>query len=178
MCCIDRTPEARRLRPALPATLAAALLAAACTSPPPERAKPPPVVVPAPGAAARPLPPAPPPARGLPAPEAPRSTAQLREQAARRIAEANPALLYAGPVPEVLLAIPVLEVELNADGSIRRIEVLRQPRQALDTVPLAIDAVRRAAPFGNVSRLPRPWKFTETFLFNDERRFKLRSLER
>jgi outer membrane biosynthesis protein TonB len=77
----------------------------------------------------------------------------------------------------VLLAIPVLEVELNADGSVRRIDVLRHPKQALDTTQLAIDAVRRAAPFGSVARLPRPWKFTETFLFDDARRFKPRTLD-
>ena len=68
-------------------------------------------------------------------------------------------------------------MELNADGSVRRVDVLRPPRQAPDTVQLAIDAVKRAAPFGDVSRLPRPWKFTETFLFNDERKFKPRSMD-
>ena len=67
--------------------------------------------------------------------------------------------------------------ELNSDGSIRRIDVLRRPGQAPDTLQLAIDAVRRAAPFGDVSRLPKPWKFSETFLFNDERKFKPRTLD-
>ena len=38
-------------------------------------------------------------------------------------------------------------------------------------------AVHRAAPFGDVSRLPRPWKFVETFLFDDDRRFKPRTLD-
>ena len=41
----------------------------------------------------------------------------------------------------------------------------------------AIDAVRRAGPFGDVSKLPRPWKFAEAFLFNDDRRFKPRTLD-
>ena len=90
---------------------------------------------------------------------------------------ANPGITYDGDVPEPLLAIPVLEIELNADGSVRHIEVLRVPRQAKDTVQIAIDAVRRAAPFGDVSRLPRPWKFSETFLFNDDRKFKPRTLD-
>jgi hypothetical protein len=90
---------------------------------------------------------------------------------------ANPDGSYDGPVPEPLLAIPVLEIELDADGGVRRIQVLRQPGQALDTVQLAIAAVRRAAPFGPVSQLPRPWKFTETFLFDGQRRFKPRSLD-
>ncbi|MGH6609563.1 MAG: hypothetical protein ACRECQ_04840 [Burkholderiaceae bacterium] len=101
----------------------------------------------------------------------------MRFSAAKRINAANPDGIYHGRAPDVLLAIPVLEIELNADGSVRRIDVLRHPRQAKDTTQLAIDAVRRAAPFGDVSRLPRPWKFSETFLFNDERKFKLRTLD-
>lgn len=78
----------------------------------------------------------------------------------------------------MLLAIPVLTIELNADGSVRDIDVMRYPSQARDTVQLAIQAVRRAAPFGNVSKLPRPWKFNETFLFNDQRQFKPMTLDR
>jgi hypothetical protein len=81
-------------------------------------------------------------------------------------------------VPDPLLAIPILEIELNGDGSVRRIEVLRVPTQAQDTVQLAIDAVRRAAPFGEVSHLPPPWRFSEVFLFDDARRFKPRTLDR
>lgn len=102
----------------------------------------------------------------------------MRQQAALRLVAANPGMTYTGTVPDILLAIPVLEVELNADGSVRRIEVLRRPGQAGDTVQLAFDAVRRAAPFGDVSRLPKPWKFVETFLFDDARRFKPRTLDR
>ncbi len=97
--------------------------------------------------------------------------------AAERLVEANPAGTYGGPVSEPLLAIPVLEIELNGDGSVRRILVKRKPTQALDTVQLAIAAVERAAPFGPVSHLPRPWKFTEVFLFNEQRRFKPRTLD-
>jgi protein TonB len=95
----------------------------------------------------------------------------------RRLLAMNPGQVYDGPVPEPLLAIPVLEIELNRDGSVRSIRVDRRPSQAPDTVQLAIDAVRRAAPFGDVSRLPQPWRFRETFLFRDDRRFKPRSLD-
>ena len=105
-----------------------------------------------------------------------RSVQELRLQLARRVVAANPHLSYAGAPPEVLLAIPVLAIDLNADGSIHHIEVLRPPRQAQDTIQIAMDAVRRAAPFGDVSGLPRPWRVTETFLFNDDRLFKPRTL--
>ncbi len=98
-------------------------------------------------------------------------------QAAQRLVAANPDRSYSGPVPEILLAIPVLEVELHQDGSVKSVHVLRKPGQAPETVQLAIEAIHRAAPFGNVAAMPRPWKFTETFLFNDERRFKPRTLD-
>jgi len=138
-------------------------------APPPVVASPPPAVGTAPAAEAR---------RGLAAPKASRNWAEVRQQAAERLVAANPEITYVGRVPDQLLAIPVLEVELNGDGSVRRIEILREPRQAKDTLKIAVDAVRRAAPYGDVSRLPKPWKFTETFLFDDDRKFKPRTLER
>jgi hypothetical protein len=113
----------------------------------------------------------------LPAPGPVRTWAELRRQAAERMVAANPGITYMGKVPETLLAIPVLEIELNGDGSIRNIEVLRPPRQAKDTLQIAADAVRRAGPFGNVSKLPKPWKFVETFLFDEDRKFKPRTLD-
>ena len=113
----------------------------------------------------------------LTAATASRNWDEFRKQAGRRLVAANPQLSYTGAVPDQLLAIPVITVELNADGSIRRMEVMRHPTQAQDTTQLAMDALRRAAPFGDVSRLPKPWKFNETFLFNDDRHFKPRSLD-
>lgn len=113
----------------------------------------------------------------LGAPSTPRSWNEARLQAARRIVAANPDQTYIGKPPDMLLAIPVLSIELNADGSIRNIDVMRKPSQALDTVELAKQAIRRAAPFGDVSKLPKPWKFNETFLFNEQRKFKPMTLD-
>ncbi|WP_235835258.1 hypothetical protein [Piscinibacter terrae] len=150
--------------------IATAALLTACASPSP----PPPAPAPTP----RPSTTATVPAAGrLNTPGAVRSMTEMRQQAARRIVAANPNGTYVGTVPDILLAIPVLEIELNADGSIRNIDVLRRPGQAPETLQMAIDAVRRAAPFGDVSRAPKPWKFAETFLFNNERKFKPRTLD-
>jgi hypothetical protein len=106
-----------------------------------------------------------------------RSWDDYRVAAGRRLVAANPNGTYMGTVPDILLAIPVLEIELNADGSVRKVNVQRMPGQAEDTVQLAIDAVYRGGPYGNVSHLPRPWRYSETFLFRDDRRFKPRSLD-
>ncbi|MGK2900789.1 MAG: hypothetical protein ACSLE9_19235 [Burkholderiaceae bacterium] len=166
MSCIDR-----RVR----AGLAGLGLIAGCSSSPP----------PAPVAAAPAAVPASPKAAAagtaapmrLPPPGPVRTWAELRLQAAHRLVAANPNGTYLGEVPEPLLGIPVLEIELNGDGSVRQIVFLRHPQEAKDTSQLAADAVRRAAPFGDVSRLPKPWRFTETFLFNHERKFKPRTLD-
>ena len=151
MPCIDRR---------LPALALVALLAA-CASPRPPSPAAPGATRPAPAVSS----------------DRYRSWDEFRVHAGQRLVAANPSATYTGAVPEPLLAIPVLEVELNADGSVRRIKVQRHPSQAGDTVQLAIDAVQRAAPFGEVSHLPRPWRFSEVFLFRDDRRFKPRSLD-
>ncbi len=155
------------------------------TAPAPARAPAPPPapVTPAPSATPAPMRPAAPPAVAAPAPAAAaraapaRSWDEYRLLAAHKLVAANPRGSYLGEVVQPLLAIPVLEIELHADGSVQDIKVLRQPSQATDTVALATAAVRRAAPFGAVGHLPRPWRFTEVFLFNDERQFKPRSLD-
>jgi hypothetical protein len=170
---IGALPVARRAGAAFAwlrmTTVAGAL--AGCSSPLPVH-QPLPQTVPArplPGQADAPV--------ALKPPSEVRNWTDYRMQAAHRLVAANPGSTYVGEVPEPLLAIPVLEIEVNADGSVRRIDVLRHPKQAKDTTQLAIDAVHRAAPFGNVTRLPRPWRFSETFLFNDARQFKPRTLD-
>ena len=182
MHCIEFVPRAgeRRaeLRPPLAALLALSL--AACSGPPASPTPTQPVAVAA--APVKEAAKAAPASAGtkaiaLPAPRAMRNWVDVRRQAAERLVAANPAITYVGKVPDQLLAIPVLEIELNGDGSIRRIEILRPPRQAKDTLQIAIDSIRRAGPFGDVSRLPKPWKFVETFLFDEERKFKPRTLD-
>lgn len=110
-------------------------------------------------------------------PATPRNAHELRLQFAQRLVAAHPDTTYTARAPERLLAIPVLEVEFNADGSVRRIEVLRKPTTGNEATQLAIAAVQRAAPYGNLARLPKPWKVVETFLFDDELRFKPRTLD-
>jgi len=113
----------------------------------------------------------------LPQARAARSWEEFQHQAAQRLVAASPGRSYLTAVPDVLLAIPVLEVELTAEGQVRRIKVLRMPTQATDTVQLAKDAVYRAAPYGAMRHLDKPWTFVEVFLFDDERRFKPRTLD-
>ena len=99
--------------------------------------------------------------------------------AGRRMVAASPQGSYMGKPPPILFGIPILETELHADGTVRNISVTRSPAnpEAANTVDHAMEAVRRGAPYGDMSRLPKPWKWTEVFLFNEQRQFKPRSLE-
>lgn len=180
MPCIDLTPSRTVHRWAAVGSLMIAVGLAGCGSSP--SAPPAPAPAPAaPGKAAAPAPaPAAPAATGgvkLPPPALSRNWNEYKLQAARRVMAANPSGTFTGKPQQMLLAAPVLNIELNADGSIHKIDILRRPSQAQETVQLAIDAVKRAAPFGDVSKLPKPWSFAETFLFNDDKRFKPRTID-
>lgn len=132
-----------------------------------------------------PAPPPPPPPSAVKDPEPKpaqtlaRDWREYHRMAAQRLVKANPERTFMGSVPEPLKGIPILEVELNADGSVRQIKVQRRPKpaDAQNTTQLAIDAVRRAAPFPPVAHLPKPWAYTEVFLFAYDDRFKPRTLD-
>ncbi len=103
---------------------------------------------------------------------------EVRLQAAQRMVAAHPDTTYMSVPRQPLLGVPVLKIMLNRDGSIRNILVLREPREARHTTQMAIDAVHRAAPFGDMSRVPGPWEFIETFLFEHDEKFKPMTLDR
>jgi hypothetical protein len=115
----------------------------------------------------------------LPPAPAVRSWDEFKRQAARRMVAASPKASYTSQVQPMLFGIPILEIEVNADGTVRNISVTRPPANvdAQNTIDYAMEAVRRGAPYGDVSRLPKPWKWTEVFLFDDKRKFKPRSLD-
>ena len=122
------------------------------------------------------VPPAKEPAVAPPTAAKARNWDEYRLTAARRIVQVNSSDGFSGPLPQRLQSIPVLQVQLYRDGSVRRIEVLRTPKFVPHTVKLAMAAVHQAAPFGSVAHLPQPWQFNETFLYNDDLKFQLRSL--
>ena len=114
----------------------------------------------------------------LPPPTPSRSMGEVRSQAARRLVAAHPDHTYMSVPKQPLMGVPVLKVMLNADGSVNNIIVLREPQEQKQTIQMAIDAVHRAAPYGDLSQVPRPWEFIETFLFEWNGRFKPMTLDR
>jgi protein TonB len=85
---------------------------------------------------------------------------------------------FSGKLPEMLPAIVVLNITVGRDGELKDVEVQRS--RDPDASRVAVDSMRRSGP------LPKPANlvvtnsdsltFSETFLFNDQYRFQLRSL--
>ena len=152
---------------------------AGCTSRPmPSDAPAPAAPVPGPAATVvRPATPATAPAAQAPVAQAPaRNWDEYKVRAARRIMQTSAGETFSGPIPERLQSIPVVQVELNRDGSVRNVTVLRVPKFSPQTLQMATAAIRRAGPFEPVGHLPRPWQYAETFLYNDDLKFQIRSL--
>jgi hypothetical protein len=101
------------------------------------------------------------------------SWAEYRRRAAKLIMAANTANTFTGPLQEPMWGVPSVTVMMNADGTVRLIDMLRSSKIAPESNTLAQQAVRRVANFGSVANLPRPWQFNETFLYNDNKRFQL-----
>jgi hypothetical protein len=151
---------------------AVALLFAGCSS------RPLPPHSPAPAPAPAPVVVAPAPAPVAIAPAAPRiapvgSWAEYRRRAAQMIIAANPGASFTGPQPQQWNGIATVTVMLNADGSIRALDLMRGSRVSPEVNDMALAAARRAANYGPVSNLPQPWQFNETFMYNDSNKFQL-----
>lgn len=99
--------------------------------------------------------------------------------AAHQITKANASQIYWEDTPDILFGIPILKVVVGPSGYIQEIIVLRKPQnpEATDTVQLAINAVRRAEPFKYLVVNDEPVEFVQTFLFRNDRKFKLRVLD-
>lgn len=161
-------PELSERRAAL-AVLAAATVVAACKSTPmPPDPSPPAPSAPAPGP--------------VPAPRASdryplvSNMLEYRRRAAQIIIAAHPGMYYTGNPPELWPGICTVTVTLNADGSIRGVDLMRASKVSPEVNQRALEIVRRSANFGPVNNLPSPWQFNETFLFTNSGQFALDTL--
>jgi protein TonB len=90
----------------------------------------------------------------------------------------NPNQTFSGRLPPMLPAIVVLNITVDKDGQVKDVAVQRS--RDPDASRVAVDSLRRSGP------LPRPANlmvnnvdsltFSETFLFNEQYRFQLRSV--
>lgn len=100
-------------------------------------------------------------------------------QVARQIMDANTQFTFSGRLPPMLPAIVVLDLSVGRDGTLKGVRVHRS--RDSDASRAALAAVRRVPDaFPPAAQLMRSHDktldFSETFLFNDQNRFQLRTL--
>ena len=145
------------------------LLLSACQKTPP-RTPPAPTVA----EMAAPAPPA------APKPPAPMNTIDdYKVLVAQQILDANPSITFSGQLPPMLPAIVVVDISVDQDGDLRKVEVKRSRNKEASRVALA--AVKQVEgafpkPLHLLKRNHKTLDFSETFLFNERFHFQLRTL--
>ena len=152
----------------LAALLAAAL--AGCGNPPP----PPPAPKPSVAAKAKPAPTPPAPAQLLHYDH----IDQYKRDVADHLVLKNPAHVFSGALPPMLPAIVVMSITVNRDGVVTHTRVVRS--RDPDASKVATEAIHQASPlpkpFNLVAAHDKEITWSETFLFNAQYRFQVRSI--
>lgn len=101
-----------------------------------------------------------------------------KTQVAQQVVQHNPDRVFTGRLPDMLPAIVVVNVTVDKDGKLTDVAVQRS--RDPDASQVALDSMRR------IGTLPKPVNllaknsdsvtFSETFLFDSQYRFQLRSL--
>jgi hypothetical protein len=123
------------------------------------------------------MPPAPLP---LPAASPASSLAEYQREVAGLLHAANRGMVFEGPPPNPVRAVIVMRTEIDVLGQARRFELVRAPWHDPWLETLVAQTMRNAEPFpppsmkllGGASSVA----FTETWLFDYQGRFRLRSL--
>src|SRR5262249_49706190 len=98
-----------------------------------------------------------------------------RVDAARHIYAAYPEKIYKGKLPPLVHGIVVVEMDLDANGQLKSINLMRVPSHAPEVTEAVKDMIRKAAPMPAPSRLGGT-KITEIWLVDKSGRFQLDSL--
>lgn len=95
--------------------------------------------------------------------------------AARHVYKAYANQIYKGKLPPLVHAIVVLEVDLDASGKVRDINMIRVPTHAPDVTARVKEMIQKVSPMPAPSRLGGV-KFTEVWLVDKSGRFQLDTL--
>jgi hypothetical protein len=98
-----------------------------------------------------------------------------RADGARAIYDAYPDSIYKGKLPPLLHAIVVAEIDVDANGHVRGVNMLRAPSHAPDVTARVRELIRRASPLPAPVRLG-PVKYVDTWLVDKSGRFQLDTL--
>jgi len=122
--------------------------------------------------------PSPSPRLDAPAPAPSPTLDAYKTEVAQHVMRQNAGQTFSGRLPPMLPAIVVLNITVRDDGELEEVKVQRSRDE--DASQVALASMRRSGPLPRPVHLlagnARKLTFSETFLFNDQYRFQLRSL--
>ena len=98
-----------------------------------------------------------------------------RKDAARHIYAAYPDKIYIGKLPPMVYAVVMLEMDIDAKGQLRNINLIRTPKHAPEVTESVQEMIRHASPMPAPVRMGGA-KFTEIWLVDKSGRFQLDAL--
>jgi periplasmic protein TonB len=70
-----------------------------------------------------------------------------RLDAARHVYAAFPSRIHKGKMPPMMYAVMITEADLDAEGQVVNVRVVRPPAAAKEVTPWVVSLIRRAAPY-------------------------------
>ena len=70
-----------------------------------------------------------------------------RLAAARHVYAAFPSRIHKGKMPPMMYAVMITEADLDAEGQVVNVRVIRPPAAAKEVTPWVVSLIRRAAPY-------------------------------
>jgi protein TonB len=101
-----------------------------------------------------------------------------KAEVAQHVIKHNPDQTFSGKLPDMLPAVVVLNITVDKNGEMKAVEVQRS--RDPDAAKVALASMRRSDPLPKpaslLARNTDSLTFSETFLFDSQYRFQLRSL--
>lgn len=98
-----------------------------------------------------------------------------RADAATHLYQRNATRIWRGKLPPLIYAVGVLQVDIDRNGQVGRLNWLRAPKHAPEVIAEIERTVRHAAPFPVPARLGKV-TYTETWLWDESGQFQLDTL--
>lgn len=99
---------------------------------------------------------------------------EYRRDGARHLYAAYGKQIHKGKMPPLLYGIAIIETEIDAQGAVRSVRVVRQPAAA-EVGPWAVEMIKKASPFPAPQKMGAV-KYTEIWLVDKSGRFQLDTL--
>ncbi len=109
-----------------------------------------------------------------PKPSAAADEEAYRTDAARHVYAAYPQLIFKGKLPPFVYSVMMVQADIEADGKVAAVTVLRQPA-ADEVAPWVVAMLRRAGPFPAPARLGGA-RYIDIWLVDQSGKFQLDTL--